>query len=277
MLNFFCLVQEKKNKWLSAKKKMGVVDPGGSRTFGSYFSILGEPPNRNSRKKRKIRGERINLNFDESSRTEEVFMVIESDTKGKSLAKYNPFLFAKATEMALGGKPLQTTMLRDGKILLRLKNQTEANKLKKLNLNHGTDNIQVNIYEHKTLNSTKGIIRCDACKFLSEEELLEGLRPQKVTDVYIMKRKGQNGETYNTRTAIITFKTTVLPRNIEIGYFTERVELFVPNPMRCMTCMRFGHTKNNCSRENAQNVEKIITQFAITHLNVVNAEKTIRP
>ena len=57
-------------------------------------------------------------------------MVIESDTKGKSLAKDIPFLFAKATEMVLGGKPLQTAMLRDGKILMRLKNQTEANKLK---------------------------------------------------------------------------------------------------------------------------------------------------
>ena len=185
---------------------MGVVDPGGSRTFGSYFRILGEPPNRNSRKKRKIRGERINLNFDESSRTEEVFMMIESDTKGKSLAKYNPFLFAKATEMALGGKPLQTTMLRDGKILMRLKNQTEANKLKKLNLNHGTDNIKVNIYEHKTLNSTKGIIRCDACKFLSEEELVATRPP---SGVRIVSDRDIQGQRHGSPWSALTRHTNV--------------------------------------------------------------------
>lgn len=228
---------------------MEVDDPGGGRTFGSYFGILGDTTIKNTKKRRKMRGERININFNESEKTEEVFMVVESDTKGKSLANYNPFLFAKATEMAIGGKPLQTTILRDGKMLMRMRNHKEAKKLYNINLNHGDNCIKVKVYEHKTLNTSKGVIRCDACKFLTEQELLEGLQPQNVTEVYIMKRRGQNGEMYNTRTAILTFKTTVLPRKVDIGYFSERVELFIPNPMRCMKCMRFGHTKKYCSRE----------------------------
>ena len=176
-------------------------------------------------------------------------MVLESKTPGKSVACYNPFLFAKATEMAIGCRPLQTSIIRDGKILMRVKNETEAKKLKNINLKHGDCAIEVDVYEHKTLNQSKGIIRSDACRFLSEEELLEGLQPQNVPEVYIMKRKSQDGVLRNTRTAIITFKSTVLPRNIEIGYFTEKVELFIPNPMRCMKCMLFGHTKNNCNRQ----------------------------
>ena len=64
-----------------------------------------------------------------------------------------------------------------------------------------------------------------------------------------MKRKDQNGVKYNTRTTILTFKSTVLRRIVEIGYFTERVELYIPNPMRCMKCMRFEHTKINCARD----------------------------
>lgn len=45
---------------------MGDIDPGGNKTFGSYFSILGETSNKNTKKRRKIRGERINLNFSET-------------------------------------------------------------------------------------------------------------------------------------------------------------------------------------------------------------------
>ena len=73
----------------------------------------------------------------------------ESDTKGKSLANYNPFLFAKTTEMAIGGKPLQTTMLRDGKLLMRMRNHKEAKKLYNINLNHGDNCMKVKVYEHK--------------------------------------------------------------------------------------------------------------------------------
>ena len=59
-------------------------------------------------------------------------MVLESKTKEKTLTTYNPFLFSKATEMEI-----ETTILRDGKLLKRVKNQNQnqnqINKTKQRN------------------------------------------------------------------------------------------------------------------------------------------------
>lgn len=226
---------------------MGVVDPGGGTSPGSYYEILGEDHRTMGKRRRKMRGDRMVL--EETRDMEEIFMVVESDTLGKSLATYNPFLFQKAVELAITGKPISTTLLRDGKILMKMRNSNDANKLKKINLNHPNATMKVKVYEHESLNLTKGMVRCDACMFLTEEELLDGLKSQKVTKVEIMKRKNDKGILVNTRSAILTFNCTVLPRKVDIGYFTERVELYIPKPTRCMNCMRIGHTKKVCYKE----------------------------
>lgn len=226
---------------------MGVVDPGGGSSPGSYYEILGEDHRIMGKRRRKMKGDRMIM--EETRDTEEIFMVVESTTIGKSLATYNPFLFQKAVELAINGKPIHTTLLRDGKILMKMRNRSDAKKLLKLNLNHPNASINVKVYEHETLNHTRGIARCDACMFLSEEELLDGLKDQKVTKVEIMKRKNDKGQIINTRSVILTFNSTVLPRKVDIGYFTERVELYIPKPTRCMNCMRIGHTKKVCYKE----------------------------
>ena len=171
------------------------------------------------------RVERIIIN--ESYELEEIFLIVESVTKGKSLATYIPFLFAtertgkteRTTENAIGYAPLQNTLLRDGKILIKVKNRKDKENLKKKKLSWGKTELQVKVKEHKTLNSCKGIVRCDAFKFMTENELKEGLINDHVSDVYIFKRKNFNGELVNTRTAIITFDKTKPPKDIHIGYF----------------------------------------------------------
>jgi len=45
---------------------------------------------------------------------------------------------------------------------------------------------------------------------------------------------------------ILTFDTTILPKEIKVGYLNVPVEIYVPNPMRCFKCQRFGHHRNNC-------------------------------
>lgn len=78
--------------------------------------------------------------------------------------------------MAIGHRPAQTTLLRDGRILIKVKNSTEAGKLEQINLNHGENKVETKVYKHEQLNSSKGILRCDAFVLMSEKELLEGHR-----------------------------------------------------------------------------------------------------
>ncbi|KAF0300444.1 hypothetical protein FJT64_027057 [Amphibalanus amphitrite] len=58
----------------------------------------------------------------------------------------------------------------------------------------------------------------------------------------IMTKRG----TVSTNNIILTFDSTDLPSEIRVGYVKVRVRPFVPAPMRCFRCQRFGHTKDNC-------------------------------
>ena len=60
-----------------------------------------------------------------------------------------------------------------------------------------------------------------------------------------MTKKNGNSIT-PTDNVILTFDATDLPPAVTVGYTRVRVRVFVPNPMRCFKCQRFGHTKLNC-------------------------------
>ena len=49
-----------------------------------------------------------------------------------------------------------------------------------------------------------------------------------------------------TNTLFLTFGSPELPKEITVGYLKEKVDLFVPNPMRCFNCNKFGHTSQHC-------------------------------
>ena len=49
-----------------------------------------------------------------------------------------------------------------------------------------------------------------------------------------------------TNTLFLTFNTPDLQKEITVGYLKVKVALFVPNPMRCFNCNKFGHTSQRC-------------------------------
>ena len=49
-----------------------------------------------------------------------------------------------------------------------------------------------------------------------------------------------------TNTIFMTFGSLELPKEITVGYLKVKVALFVPNPMRCFNCNKFGHTSQHC-------------------------------
>ena len=49
-----------------------------------------------------------------------------------------------------------------------------------------------------------------------------------------------------TNTLFLTFNTPELPKEITVGYLKVKVALFVPNPMRCFNCNKFGHRSQRC-------------------------------
>ena len=56
----------------------------------------------------------------------------------------------------------------------------------------------------------------------------------------------RNQEIVNTNTLFLTFNSIVTPKTLKKFYQIIPVELYVPNPLRCFNCQRFGHHESNC-------------------------------
>ena len=80
-----------------------------------------------------------------------------------------------------------------------------------------------------------------------EDEILEGTRSQ-VIGVKRFKVK-RNGELKDTNTFVFTFNTPVLPKTVKVAYFRVNVEVYIPNPLRCHNCQKYGHHEDRCSKD----------------------------
>ena len=49
-----------------------------------------------------------------------------------------------------------------------------------------------------------------------------------------------------TKHVILAFASTKLPSSIKAGYLQYAIRPYIPNPLRCFKCQRFGHSKTSC-------------------------------
>ena len=45
---------------------------------------------------------------------------------------------------------------------------------------------------------------------------------------------------------IMSFITSKTPEKLKVGYTMERVEQYIPNPLRCSKCQKYGRHDDNC-------------------------------
>ena len=103
----------------------------------------------------------------------------------------------------------------------------------------------VRVSIHKALNSSRGVICCHELSGMTETEIKKELQEQGVVEVHRVTVK-KDTEKVPTNTLFLTFNTPELPKEITVGYLKVKVALFVPNPMRCFNCNKFGHTSQRC-------------------------------
>ena len=169
------------------------------------------------------------------------FLIIESTNKDKPITSLSPFVIEKQIE-ALIGTVKSVKKLRNQTLLVETtrKSQTE-NLLRTKTFLH----LPVQVSEHKTLNSSKGIIRDRALKGESDDNIRENLQEQGV--IAAKRFKAKKGHDFvDTNTILLTFNSVVPPKTLKIFYRIIPVEMYVPNPLRCFNCQRFGHHENNC-------------------------------
>ena len=46
----------------------------------------------------------------------------------------------------------------------------------------------------------------------------------------------------------MTFAKSQIPNDLKVGYNLIKVNPYLPNPLRCYNCQRFGHHEPNCAK-----------------------------
>ena len=169
------------------------------------------------------------------------FLVVESSSDNLPQSKLSPFAVQKGIQ-AVAGTLKSIKRLRDGSFLVECARKSQAMGL--LKTTRFIDKpIRVSI--HKALNSSRGVMCCRELSGMTETEIKMELQEQGVVEVHRVTVK-RDTEKVPTNTLFLTFNTPELPKEIMVSYLKVKVALFVPNPIRCFNCNKFGHTSQCC-------------------------------
>lgn len=171
------------------------------------------------------------------------FITIISKEAEKPLNKLSPFVIEKSIT-GMAGSPKSVKKIRSGALLVECEKKSHSDNLLRTKVLAG---IEVEVKAHAFLNSSKGIIRSKELEYCTEEEIKNELKSQGITAAYRIKIKKEQKE-IPTNTIILTFNKPVAPKEIKVGFLNIKVELYIPNPLRCYNCQRFGHLKKHCKR-----------------------------
>nr|KAG5714114.1 hypothetical protein BaRGS_020442 [Batillaria attramentaria] len=154
--------------------------------------------------------------------------------EGKKAARLHPFLVGE-TLRSCTGRP-DASRLRSGDLLVECKRKAHSNSLLQL---QKIGDYPVTVSPHRSLNSSRGVIRDEALADLGEAELIRTLKTQAVTHAKVFK----------TGTIILTFGQPTAPEKLWAGFYWVKVKAFIPLPLRCFKCQRFGHGQASCRND----------------------------
>ncbi|XP_055943536.1 uncharacterized protein LOC129974544 [Argiope bruennichi] len=165
------------------------------------------------------------------------FMIISTQN---TFHRVSPFLVNKLIQSTIG-EVQNIKKLRSGDLLLQTseKQALLISKLTKL----GDFPVQTAL--HKTLNFSRGVISEPDLIDLSDGDLVTEFSDQQVCAARRINIR-RDGQLIPTKHIVLTFQTPVLPKSIKAGYQICRVRPYIPNPLRCFKCQRYGHSQQAC-------------------------------
>ena len=174
------------------------------------------------------------------------FIVFKPVYSHQPLTKLSPFAVAKSIQGRFGTVN-QVKKMKDGSLLIEASRNVQAQHL--LDTQTFLD-IEVDAEAHRSLNTSKGVIRDyhQDLRDMTDEQIKMELSSQGVTHVsrFILKKDGKE---IKTNTLFLTFDAHIPPAKIKIGYYIMNVQPYIPNPLRCFQCQKFGHSKKWCKNQ----------------------------
>lgn len=166
-----------------------------------------------------------------------------ASAKNEQPIKFNIFAIQKLIQCGVGDVK-SAKKLRNGSVLIEVLSKAQATKALAMQTWIDTE---ITVTPHRSLNSSRGVVRCRDFRDCTDEEVLAALQSQGVTELkHLMKKRADTVEPTNT--FVLTFNTPTPPKDIRAAYMKIDVEPYIPNPLRCFKCQRFGHGKSSCNR-----------------------------
>lgn len=146
--------------------------------------------------------------------------------------------------------------LRSGDLLIEVATALQA---KSLLLAKSIANIEIKVTPHATLNTSRGVISEIDLVNCTEEERKTELSEQGILNVKRITIKKDNN-IIPTKHLILTFNSSVLPKNVTTGYLNCSVRPYIPNPLRCFKCQNMDIPKHLVvAKKHALGVQKNVT------------------
>ena len=193
------------------------------------------------------RGRADELFFDSSDPDETGAYLKVALRSGKPLKSRGwPWIQACIRGILVGPEKVEkASLLADGSLLVRTKTQRQTEKFLKAT-HFGEEECEV--VRDSKLNQSRGTVHAYDLMELSDSEVVGWLKDFGVVGAKRFTRK-TNGMTENTPTILLTFDRPICPKKLELDYITYHVNQYVPNPLMCFKCGRFGHPEVRCTRE----------------------------
>ena len=173
----------------------------------------------------------------------EKIIFIERTCGDKRFTGLSPFYVKKVVDNVAGGSVITARQTRDGKIVVHTTSRKQAENFMKLSK---IDQFNVIVSEDEKASQSTGVIYCRDLKYSSDEEILDELKEQKVIGIKRAKKRGENGDLFETGLYFVTFDVRQTPSEIKVGYENLEVRPFIPEPLRCFVCLKFGHGQKFC-------------------------------
>ncbi|GBO36212.1 hypothetical protein AVEN_5960-1 [Araneus ventricosus] len=146
------------------------------------------------------------------------------------------------TILASVGEVKSVKKCNNGNLLIEVWSQQQAASLMKM---ERIGNYEITVAPHTSLNQSRGVISESQLQNDTESDRLEDLKGQNVIAVRRITVK-RDGQLLPTKNLILTFSLPTIPKSVRIAYLNCSVRPYIPNPLRCFKCQRFGHTVQAC-------------------------------
>lgn len=139
------------------------------------------------------------------------------------------------------GEVKNARILRNGSLLVECRDSTQQGKAIRLNKFEGKS-VSVSILENKQ--NARGVIS-GVPLAVSMDQIKGNVTGATVVEARRL-RTTRNGEKCDSLSVMIRFEEEQLPTKVYLGYMSYNVRPYVPPPLRCFKCQKYGHIAAVC-------------------------------